>query len=41
MYIVYLKGNSTIYYPGFRSWQAANNWGWIMFGPGNFEIERE
>ena len=41
MYVVYLKGNSTIYHSGFESWQAANKWGRVNFGPGNFEIEME
>lgn len=41
MYTVYMKGNSAIYYPGFESWVAANKWGCVMFGPGNFEIEME
>ena len=41
MYTVYLKGDSTIYCSGFDSWQQANKWGKINFGPGNFEIEQE
>ena len=41
MYTVYMKGNSEIYKAGFESWTAANKWGKAMFGPGNFEIERE
>lgn len=41
MYTVYMKGNSTIYCPGFKSWNAANKWGRAMFGPGNFDIEME
>ena len=41
MYTVYLKGNSTIYYPGFKTWQEANKWGKAMFGPGGYEVEQE
>ena len=40
-YTVYLKSDSEIYETGFTSWTAANKWGYSMFGPGNFEIERE
>lgn len=41
MYTVYMKENSAIYYPGFKTWQEANQWGYTMFGPGEYEIERE
>lgn len=41
MFTVYMKDNSAIYYPGFKTWQEANSWGKAMFGPGGYEIEQE
>ena len=41
MYTVYLKDNSSIFYSGFSTWEEAKVYGQIMFGPKNFEIERE
>lgn len=41
MYTVYMKGNSNIFYSGFATWEDAKAYGRLMFGPKNFEIERE
>lgn len=41
MYIVYMKGNSNIYYSGFSTWEEARYYGQLMFGPKNFKIEKE
>lgn len=41
MYTVFMKDNSSIYKSGFASWQEANNYGRLMFGPKNYEIEWE
>ena len=41
MFTVYLKGNSNIFYSGFASWESAANYGRLMFGPKNYEIEME
>ena len=41
MFTVYLKNNSTIFRSGFITWQDALHYGKVMFGPWNFEIERE
>ena len=41
MFAVYMKDNSGIFYSGFLTWEEAENYGRLMFGPKNFEIERE
>lgn len=41
MYTVYMKDNSSVFYSGFATWEEANNYGQLMFGPKNYEIEPE
>ena len=41
MFTVYMKGDSSIFHSGFSTWEEAQNYGRLMFGPKNFEIERE
>ena len=41
MFTVYMRGNSTIYKTGFKTWQEANRWGRSIFGPGGYEVEQE
>lgn len=41
MYTVFMKGDSLIFQSGFESYREAEAYGWNVFGPGNFEIERE
>lgn len=41
MFTVFMKDNSLIFQSGFESYREAEAYGWNVFGPGNFEIERE
>ena len=41
MYTVYMRDNSSVYKSGFTSWAEANSYGRAIFGPKNYEIERE
>ena len=41
MYIVYMRDNSSIYKSGFSTWTEANDYGRLMFGPKNYEVEWE
>lgn len=41
MYTVFMKGDSNIFQSGFTSWQEANKYGKLWFGPGGYEIEQE
>lgn len=41
MFTVYMKNNSSIYYSGLATWEIANAYGRMMFGPGGYEIEQE
>lgn len=41
MFTVFMKGDSLIFQSGFESYREAEAYGWNVFGPGNFEIERE
>lgn len=41
MFTVYMKDNSTIFKTGFNSWQEANRWGKMVFGPGGYDVERD
>lgn len=41
MFTVFMKDNSNVFYSGFPAWEEARNYGWLMFGPGGFTIERE
>lgn len=41
MYTVFMKGDSNIFQSGFTSWQEADRYGKLWFGPGGYEIEQE
>ena len=41
MYTVYMKDNSSVFCSGFSTWKEAQNYGQLILGSGNFEIERE
>lgn len=41
MFTVYMKGDSLKYTTGFKNYEEAHYYGNIIFGPNNFEIERE
>lgn len=41
MFTVYKKDESLIFTTGFKTYEEAQYYGNIIFGPNNFEIERE
>lgn len=41
MFTVFMKDNSMRYATGFSTYEEAKYYGVMVFGPNNFEIERE
>lgn len=41
MFTVFMKGDSMRYTTGFSTYAEARYYGTVVFGPNNFEIERE
>ena len=41
MFTVYMKGDSLIFQCGFETEREARAYGIEVFGPGNFDVERE
>lgn len=41
MFTVFMKGDSMRYATGFSTYEEAKYYGVMVFGPNNFEIERE